>query len=109
MKFKTTKREMMQTCQCVRLGYCEAQFILRVVDPQAYTCGTYGWNADVYLYGSKAIVTGYRPFGREPKLSYEEIKRRDNEASMVMSDATIPYDKRREILDRIYSKFMKEV
>lgn len=109
MKFKTTKKEMMNSCQCVKLGYCEAQFILSVVDPQAYTCGYDGWHADIYLYGGKAIVTGYQPFGRAPRISREEIDKRDKEACMVKEDYTMPYEKRQEILRKMYDRFMKEV
>jgi len=35
------------------------------VAPMAYTAGIYGWNADIYAFGSIALVTGYRPFGKE--------------------------------------------
>lgn len=34
--------------------------------PYYYTCGVYGWNADVYVLDyNTVIVSGYRPFGHE--------------------------------------------
>lgn len=32
--------------------------------PTYYTCGVYGWNADVFIIDTDtAVVAGYRPFG----------------------------------------------
>ena len=63
MKLKTTKKDVMDSYNdIISIGYCDAQFLLRGVDPIAYTVGTYGWNADIYNVNGVAIVTGYRPF-----------------------------------------------
>lgn len=67
MKLKTTKREILSSSLAVSIGYCDAYHLLRLVEPVAYTKGTYGWNADVYYLTHDgftfALVTGYRPFG----------------------------------------------
>lgn len=78
MKFKTTQKEIKSNYRTViKIGYCSAQYLLGYETPVAYTCGTNGWNADVYTFGGVAIVTGYRPFGNvEPDYNllraYEE-------------------------------------
>ena len=42
-------------------------------EPNFYTAGVYGWNADVYVIDcDTVIVTGYRPFGNM-ELSREVI------------------------------------
>lgn len=66
MKYVSTKRNIL--CRygkenCIEVPYCDLQSLLRYEEPEAYTSGTYGWNADVYGFTGIAIVTGYRPFG----------------------------------------------
>ena len=65
MKFKTTRKEISNSYKnVICLGYCELQNVLYYKRPTAYTCGTYGWNADIYqINDNTCIVTGYRPFG----------------------------------------------
>ena len=48
----------------IRVGYCDMQDALKWREPDYYTVGVYGWNADVYVIDcDTVIVTGYRPFG----------------------------------------------
>lgn len=64
MKLKTTNKAIRENSNnIIAIGYCAAQYLLRGVEPFAYTCGVYGWNADFYQVGSTVISTGYRPIG----------------------------------------------
>lgn len=64
MKFKTTAKEVKKNFEnIICIPYCDAYYLLALHIPQAYTCGVYGWNANVYDLGNVVIVTGYRPFG----------------------------------------------
>ena len=48
----------------IRVGYCDMQSALTWREPNFYTAGVFGWNADVYVIDyDTVIVTGYRPFG----------------------------------------------
>lgn len=48
----------------IKVGYCDLQDALKWSEPDFYTAGVYGWNADVYVIDyDTVIVTGYRPFG----------------------------------------------
>lgn len=73
MKFRTTKKEMQANYTCIAVGYCGLQNLLKFESPVAYTSGRDGWRADVYVVGSKAIVTGYAPFGKS--VSYESTRK----------------------------------
>ena len=65
MSIKATRKSINETFRNVyRVPYCGIQYLTMDIAPIAYTCGVYGWNADVYAFGSIAIVTGYRPFGK---------------------------------------------
>ena len=65
MKTKTTKKAIMSAFEnVIRVGYCDLQKALKWREPNFYTSGVYGWNADVYVIDcDTVIVTGYRPFG----------------------------------------------
>ena len=57
----------------IKVGYCDMQDALKWREPNFYTAGLYGWNADVYVIDyDTVIVTGYRPFGNM-ELSREVI------------------------------------
>lgn len=64
MKYKATRKAVKEGyAHIAYTGYCGLQEALSNIAPTAYTTGAAGWNADVYDFGSYAIVTGYRPFG----------------------------------------------
>ena len=57
----------------IRVGYCDMEDALKWREPNFYTAGVFGWNADVYVIDyDTVIVTGYRPFGNM-ELSREVI------------------------------------
>ena len=64
MKYKTTAKAIREAMRAgektVSIGYCAAATLLRNHAPIAYTCGTYGWNFDVYNVYGLTICTGYR-------------------------------------------------
>ena len=74
MKTQTTKKAIMNAYRnVIKVGYCDMQDALKWREPNFYTAGVYGWNADVYVIDyDTVIVTGYRPFGNM-ELSREVI------------------------------------
>lgn len=65
MKTNITKKAIMSAYRnVIKVGYCDLQDALKWREPNFYTAGVYGWNADVYVLDhDTVIVTGYRPFG----------------------------------------------
>ena len=65
MKTQITKKAIMNAYRnVIKVGYCDMQDALKWREPNFYTVGVYGWNADVYVIDYETvIVTGYRPFG----------------------------------------------
>ena len=65
MKIQTTKKAIMNAYRnVIKVGYCDMQYALKWREPNFYTAGVYGWNADVYVIDyDTVIVTGYKPFG----------------------------------------------
>ena len=52
---------------CIEIGYCTLYHTLKECADHrdGHTEGVYGWNADIYEFDHFAIVTGYRPFGKD--------------------------------------------
>lgn len=66
MKTKTTKKAIYENYSKENVfyfGYCEIQFLANCFANKLYTCGVYGWNADILLFKNFVLCTGYRPFG----------------------------------------------
>lgn len=60
MKYKTTAKAIREGAINPRSArYCETQYLLRNHKPNAYTCGVYGWNFDIYEVYGVTICTGY--------------------------------------------------
>lgn len=92
------------------VGYCALQDLLTYEQPQAYTHGVYGWNADVYDMsiigrGNIAIVTGYRPFGQIHP-SYEVTEKYEKLAMEIKQER---HDDIRARLRELIKQFVEEV
>ena len=69
-----------------------------------HTEGIYGWNADIYIIGSAAVVTGYRPFGQ--RLDYEIVKTYEEQAKQIVQAKDLDYETKIErIADLRYTLF----
>lgn len=110
MKFKTTQKAIRNNYNTIiSIGYCNAQTLLNLENPIAYTCGVYGYNADIYdLGGGVAVVTGYRPFGNV-KPEYDKVKDYEKRAQKIRYDNSIPWQEQREQLKQLINEFAKEV
>lgn len=108
MAIEMTKREVLDTFNCVSVHYCDLQNILGscsadVAFKIGYTCGVYGWNASVYVLNHRtAIVTGYRPFGTF-KVS-EDIRKIEHEIGTIRN-----FEERRAKADEAIKAIIAEV
>lgn len=82
MKTRTTRKGVYQNYGKERtfcFGYCDIYYIQKLFDNVLYTCGVYGWNADILLFRNFCLCTGYRPFGvynKEVESICEEINKK---------------------------------
>lgn len=107
MKFKTTKKAVKDGYwKCISVGYCDLQYLLQFKSPVAYTCGVYGWNADIYDFGNIAIVTGYRPFGIH--IDYDIVRKYNDLAKDFISDYNIDYEERKRRADALLEDFISD-
>ena len=102
MKYKTTSKAIKEGYyHIIPVGYCELQSLLKYKRPNAYTCGVYGWNYDVYDIGGRAICTGYRgmPSANVKKDSYAIAKKYED----------LSHDANAETCDKLIADFINEV
>ena len=108
MKKKITKKEINNRYNTIiKLGYCEAHYLLSFKKPSYYTAGVYGWNADVYIIDNVAIVTGYSPFGNI-KPDYDTVKNYENQAAGINCDYDLNYETKEIMTDELLSRFIKK-
>ena len=108
MKYKTTAKAIRNNAyNVVSAGYCDLQILLQNHSANAYTCGVYGWNFDVYeLYGV-TICTGYRGMVGRRANNIEEYEQRARKL-MDYSNKSMTYDEKREALEELVKEFCKQ-
>jgi len=101
MKLKTTRKEMEQYHRIARIGYCEAQHLLKYRSPFAYSCGVYGWNGDYYEVDGVLIATGYRslPNSKNTNCDYSIVRKFDN----------LAIGKSAEEVEQLLKEFIEEI
>lgn len=107
MKTRTTAKAIRQTYgPKLAIDYCGAQYLLRNHQPIAYTCGTYGWNFDVYSVNGITICTGYRGMvGKHPK--YELLAEYERLAQFTWEDRSLSYEERSSIVEQFLADFLQ--
>lgn len=110
MKKKVTKKLVKAIYQTqISASYCSIQTLLSLENPWAYTCGEYGWNADIYEIDGVAIVTGYRPFGTH-QASYETCLKYEARAQEIRyNDPFKDYQELKGQLHQLAREFISEV
>ena len=109
MAMELKKKDVMENYFTISIGYCDLQRLLRYEDKIGYTCGVYGWNADIYVLGNVAIVTGYRPFGEWGK-PQGIVKKYEDKAKKILDDERIKsWETRRDKLHKLLEKFVQEI
>ena len=104
---KTTQKAIREgACNPRTAGYCDLQNLLTNHSPNAYTCGVYGWNFDVYEVYGVTICTGYRGMVG-PRC--EGIREYEEKAAKILSweNKEMTYDEKREAVEKLLHEFCK--
>lgn len=104
MKFKTTAKAIRNgSVNPVSVGYADLQTLLRFKDPNAYTCGIYGWNFDVYEVYGVTICTGYRGMvGRRA----DGIREYEEKARAIV-ESRMSWEEQRDKIEELLHEFCK--
>ena len=108
-KVKVTQREIKEGFKnIIEVGYCEIQHLLSHKNPDYYTSGVYGWNADIYkINNNTVIVTGYRPFGNIR--NWNLARKYEEKAYKIDHDWNAAYESRTKKLDNLLRKYIEEI
>lgn len=106
-KINVKEREIKEGwANIIVVGYCDLQYLLKYKDADFYTCGTYGWKADIYkIDRSTVIVTGYSPFGNIR--NYDLVKKYEEKARKISLSGD--YKNEPKKLERLLQKFVDEI
>lgn len=106
MKYKTTVKALRNGANNLRCaGYSDLSNLLRLHCANAYTCGVYGWNFDVYEVYGLTICTGYRGM---PGKRLNGIAEYEKKAGDIWHDYNKSYDERCEEVEQLLHEFCKE-
>lgn len=93
----------------IGLGYCSAQNLLSFQNEVAYSSGVYGWSCDYYDVDGVVISTGYSYIeSKNTKHDYEMVKRYDLQAEKIRYNYELTYEQRKQQVNELLSKFIKE-
>lgn len=108
MKFRTTRKEMLNTCSCQCVPYETLHDLLRFEEPSAYTMSVYGCGADIYVNRDRpmAIVTGYKIFGTM-YFTKDELEAW-NEKAIEASENANTFSQEREAVEKVLEAFWEE-
>ena len=107
MKFKTTAKAIRANGgKIIAIDYCGAQYLLRYEREIAYTCGTYGWNFDVYDVDGVTVCTGYR--GMPGKhIDYDVLRDYETKAEKIVCNHKIPYEEQKKQVQALLREMLK--
>lgn len=122
IKFRATRKQLRENYWFIfPLGYCQAQYLFRNLNPGCYLDRVEGWACDVYEvlpYASACFATGYAPYGNVPEKVSTEVRRKasdyDKLALMVidlnrnkgMKKKT--YDEQVKLVNKLAVRFARE-
>ena len=107
-KTKITRKWINANYNCISVGYCGLDYLLRYQKARFYTCGVYGWNCDVYTFGGYAITTGYR--GMIDNCKHEElsITEYNKKAEKIIEDNFMNYEEARKQVNKLLAEFLRK-
>ena len=106
MKYRTTIKSIREGCNNIcYVGYCDLYHLLHNHEPNAYTCGVYGWNFDVYEVYGLTICTGYRGMPGK-RLNWQQVEEYEKKAKSIWSwDDKRPFEEKQEAVENLLKEF----
>lgn len=110
-KVRVTQKHLKNVINPNHLICCNLPTLLNHLNPDYYTCGVYGWNADIYVLDRLVIVTGYRPFGK--RIDYKLARKYEEKAKQILNSrhlyTTAEQENIKNQLNELIAQFENEV
>lgn len=110
MKYQTTKKAIRERAdKIIAVGYCDLWYLLRDLDPFAYSARAEGWACDYYYLGSDIyLATGYDCDRLGAKYLKSDLVREYNEkARNIEGNSPEAKQARADLLDEFTEKATK--
>lgn len=108
MKNLVTRKKMKESySNIIKIPYCNAQFLLRNINPFAYSTMSEGWACDYYIINCSVISTGYAPIGN--KVDFDLLQKYENQAQKIWCDYSIGYEEQRRNVSDLLDEFISRV
>lgn len=89
------------------IGYCNLQWLLKYIDPIAYSAGNGGWSCDYYEVEGSIISTGYSPIGKS--VPYELQREYDEKARKIACDYSLEWEEQKAQVGALLHEFMEKI
>jgi hypothetical protein len=100
MKAKVTKKDVRANYyRIIRIGYCDAQYLLNYKNPFGYSCGVYGWSCDYYVINGVCISTGYQPIGQQ--IDFNSLTELEKRACAISNNFDLSHDEKVHQIDNL--------
>lgn len=108
MKLKATKKVIRENYnRIIRVGYCDAHYLLQYQEPFSYCSGVNGWHCDNYDVDNVCISTGYTPIGsRNTAFNYSALKEYEKAAREIVCDYTMPFEQKKKLVNNLLKDFI---
>jgi len=109
-KLKVTKREMKNRYnRIVKIGYCDAQYLLTYENPIAYSTRSEGWACDYYDIDGILISTGYTPLDdKNMKHDFNLLQEYEQKARVIVLGQEV-HEEQREKVTQLLKQFINEI
>ena len=105
MKTRITRQEARGHAGTLKIGYADAQSLLRFQNAYGYNAGVYGWNFDSYCINGVVINTGYRgTVGKS--VDYELLRKYESKARALQSKNGLTYNQMKAYTNRLLNNFI---
>lgn len=91
----------------IKIGYCQAQYLLKHKNPFAYSTRSEGWGCDYYNVNGIIISTGYATIGNS--IPYDLIESFENKAREIWCNYNLSYDAQLEKVENLIVEFIAEI
>ena len=109
MKIKTTKKEILNSgYHIIKIGYCDAQYLLYYNMADYYSAGVYGWSCDYYKFDEHSVIisTGYLPIGVQ--CNYELLKKYNAKAQKIIYNYKLSYKEQKNKVQKLLKAYLTE-
>ena len=107
MKTRITRQEARVPAGTLKIGYADAQSLLRFQNAYGYNAGVYGWNFDSYYINGVVINTGYRgTVGKS--VDYDLLRKYELKARALQRKNGLTYNQIKAYTNRLLNNFIRK-